>query len=308
MNKSNRTVLNPVSCFSLILIISAPLIACEPTAKPSIQPKGPKKTLKTQLLEAGSTLLQPYSPLEAMNIYLDGFHAAKEDPNHQMEAHHFCHQVNEDFAQCALFDGNTEQANLIGIEYIVSEALFESLPEQEKKYWHPHNFEILSGQLIVPGIPEAAETELMKGKMNSYGKTWHVWNSAPFGKTGDKIPLGEPSLEWSFNHNGETLPGLVEQRDQRLSVRTDELRSRRSELTSFAKPQVGVDALNEKLSRPVASNPPVTDKNTENFEIAASQPLMKRLTEEEINHVNSLSQEIGLEIRKQGETDRKNSG
>lgn len=80
-----------------------------------------------------------------MKIYLDGFHDDKDDPAHQMEAHHFCRQVNEDFAQCALFDGNGRQANLIGIEYIVSETLFESLPRKEKKYRHPHNFEILSG-------------------------------------------------------------------------------------------------------------------------------------------------------------------
>lgn len=82
------------------------------------------------MLEVGAAMLQTNSPLASLNIYLDGFHAAKEDPTHQMEAHHFCHQVNEDFAQCTLFDGNTRQANLIGIEYIVSKTLFESLPEQ----------------------------------------------------------------------------------------------------------------------------------------------------------------------------------
>ncbi|MGZ8239301.1 MAG: OBAP family protein [Methylobacter sp.] len=267
MIKSNpvETALNPASCSNLILILSALLAACEPDAEPSAQPIGQEKSIKTQVLEAGAALLQTNSPLESMNIYLDGFHASKEDPNHQMEAHHFCHQVNEDFAQCALFDGNTRQANLIGIEYIISETLFTSLPEHEKKYWHPHNFEILSGQLIAPGILEVAENELMKGKMNSYGKTWLVWNSAPFGKIGDKMPLGEPSLEWSFNHNGEALPGLVEQRDQRLNVMTGELRSRRAELTSFAKPQMGVEALKGKFSRPVTSIPGVADKNTENL-------------------------------------------
>jgi uncharacterized protein DUF1264 len=56
-----------------------------------------------------------------------------------------------------LFDGNTKDANLIGIEYIVSERLFESLPADEQRFWHPHNCESLSGQLIAPGLPEAAE-------------------------------------------------------------------------------------------------------------------------------------------------------
>ena len=90
----------------------------------------------------------------------------------------YCHQVNEDFAQCVLFDGNTSNANLVGIEYIISEDIFESLPDNENNIWHPHNFEILSGQLIAPNIPDMAEKRTMRSKMDSYGKTWHVWNSA----------------------------------------------------------------------------------------------------------------------------------
>jgi len=51
----------------------------------------------------------------------DSFHPMKQEPAHQMEAHHFCKQVNEDFAQCVLFDGNTSAANMTGVEYIISE-------------------------------------------------------------------------------------------------------------------------------------------------------------------------------------------
>lgn len=259
-----KRALNFVSyLFSLSLILLAMLTACDSAVEPSVQPQGQEKTTTTQVLEAGAAMLQTDSPLNPMNIYLDGFHASKDDPNHQMEAHHFCRQVNEDFAQCVLFDGNTKQANLIGIEYIISETLFESLPEPEKKYWHPHNFEILSGQLMAPGIPEMAEKELMKGKMNSYGKTWHVWNSAPFGKAGDKMPLGEPTLEWSFNHDGEALPGLVEQRDKRLNVVASEQRRKRAELSPLAKPQTGVDALKGKFPKPTTPLPGVVDKNAE---------------------------------------------
>jgi hypothetical protein len=261
--KQIEHALNFASCVGFSLIFSCLLTACEPSAESSLQPEGQDKTAKTQMLEVGAAMLQANSPLKSLDIYLDGFHASKEDPSHQMEAHHYCHQVNEDFAQCTLFDGNTRQANLIGIEYIVSETLFETFPEQEKQFWHPHNYEILSGQLIAPGIPKMAEKELMKGKMNSYGKTWHLWNSAPFGKNGDKIPLGEPTLEWSFNHDGEALPGLLEQRDKRLNVMTSEQRYKISELTSLAKPQTGVDALKGKFPGPTTALPGVADKNAE---------------------------------------------
>ena len=144
---------------------------------PATQPLGEAPTAKTSVLEAGATALQRDAPPDALDIYLVGFHPIKKNPHHQTEAHHFCRQVNQDFAQCALFDGNTAQANLTGIEYIISERLFATLPRAEKQYWHPHNGEILSGQLVAPGLPETADHELMKAKMNSYGKTWHTWNT-----------------------------------------------------------------------------------------------------------------------------------
>lgn len=246
-----------------VLVIVVVLLGCTNSVPPPLQPDGNEKSPITIVLEIGASIFQSVSPAESMNIYLVGFHAAKDNPSHQMEAHHFCRQVNEDFAQCSLFDGNTEQANLIGIEYIISEMLFESLPEKEKEYWHPHNFEILSGQLIAPNIPDIAEKELMKGKMNSYGKTWHVWNSAPFGKTGDKLPLGEPVLEWSFNSEGEEMEGLIEQRDQKLNVSTLKKRQNRSDLTSLSNPQSGVDAMKNKFTNPTTPSPGIRDKLSE---------------------------------------------
>jgi hypothetical protein len=131
-----------------------------------------------------------------------------------------------------LFDGNTRDANLNGIEYIISEKLFDTLPPAERKYWHPHNYEILSGQLIAPGIPGSVEKHLMASKMNSYGKTWHVWSTGCVGtRTHDALPLGEPMLAWSFNRDGEDTPGLVEERDRSMRVSTPNIRRSRADLT-----------------------------------------------------------------------------
>ena len=223
------------------------------------KPPGEDKTPKTRVLEAGAKVLQRNSPLGPMDVYLVGFHPMKDHPDHQMEAHHFCHQVNQDFAQCTLFDGNGRDANLTGIEYIISEKLFETLPEAERKYWHPHNAEILSGQLVAPGIPAVAEKALLKDKMNSYGKTWHVWNTGALGEAGDTLPFGPPMLAWSFNRDGEAKPALVEQRDRKLGIDTEEKRRQRVELQPLARPQSGVDALKAAFpqARPM---PGVVDK------------------------------------------------
>ena len=237
--------------FSLLLIVG-----CVGVREPQVAPPGQETSAKTDALKLGAKALQKDSPLDPLDVYLVGFHPMKHAPSHQMEAHHFCKQVNEDFAQCVLFDGNTRAANLNGIEYIISEKLFESLPAKERQYWHPHNGEILSGQLVAPGIPQIAEKELMRGKMNSYGKTWHVWAT----DQGDKLPLGEPMLAWSFNRDGEAKPGLVEKRDKDLRVNSVQLRRDRQDLEKLAKPQEGVDALKDKFKGPLKPIPGVVDK------------------------------------------------
>jgi hypothetical protein len=248
------------SLAGVILLALAQVSLAQESKEPDIVPAGETKSPKTRILELGAKLLQSNSPLKRFDIYLVGFHPMKDSPEDQMEAHHYCHQVNEDFAQCALFDGNTKDANLNGIEYIISEKLFASLPEEEKKYWHPHNGEILSGQLVAPNIPDVAEKSLMKEKMNSYGKTWHVWNTGHEGKLGTALPLGEPMLGWSFSRDGEAIPALVEKRDKKLKINTPEVRKQRADLKQYAKPQSGVDDLRGKFSRPTTDIPGVIDQ------------------------------------------------
>lgn len=222
--------------FPLCLVLF--LTACH-TDPPKTQPAGAPTSKSTELLKTGARALQSDAAPASLDIHLIGFHPMKDNPMHQMTAHHFCSQVNEDFAQCALFDGNTRDANLNGIEYIISETLFATLPPHEKKYWHPHNYEILSGQLIGPGLPDAAEKEFLRRKMNSYGKTFHLWMT----DGGDKLPLGEPRLAWSFNHDGEIRPGLIEQRDKHFGTNTQEKQNSRQDLAALAKPQEGENAL-----------------------------------------------------------------
>ncbi len=150
---------------------------------------------------------------------------------------------------CVLFDGNTSEANLIGIEYIVSESLFGTLPEEERGYWNPHNYEILSGQLIAPGLPAFAEQQLMAELVNSYGKTWHTWHTGRHDTGGGHpLPLGDPMLMWSFNRDGESDPDLASDRARVLGLDPDATRERRQQLLDRAHPQHGVDALASEFS------------------------------------------------------------
>lgn len=223
---------------------------------PQREPAGRAKSLKAAVLDAGAALFQGATPLKDFDIYVVGFHCGRHDPSIQMEAHHFCRPVNEDFLQCVIFDGNTEDANLIGVEYIVSERLFASLPDDERGLWHPHNFEVLSGTLVAPGLPAAAEKAMMTLLMNSYGKVWHLWHTGtPVEGPGAGLPLGEPMLMWSFNREGELREDLKSATQGRVGISFEERRRQRADLARLAHPQHGVDALKGRFPD-AAESPP----------------------------------------------------
>ncbi len=228
-------------------IIGAAALAACGGGKAAATP-GHEKKVGTAMLESAAEALQDLSPVRGIDYYLDAFHVMRDDPSYMMEAHHYCRDVTEELTQCVLFDGLGKNAHLVGVEYIVSERLFESLPPDEKKSWHPHNYEILSGQLMLPGVPEAAEKAALKKKMNSYGKTWHFWDTGHWDEPrGDALPIGAPMLAWSFNRDGEIPEALLEQRDRRLDVRTADRRRALADLSAIARPQMGVDLLRSKL-------------------------------------------------------------
>ncbi len=221
--------------------------AIRPRESP-VRPAGRGKGAWLAGLELGANLLQQTTPLKDFDVYVVGFHPAKDDPEMQMEAHHYCRVVNDDLIQCVLFDGNTRDANLIGVEYIVSERLFQALPEPERRFWHPHNFEILSGQLVAPGLPDVAEKALMKKLLNGYGKTWHTWHTGRHdGESGHDLPLGEPMLMWSFNREGECDEAMKQHRNHAMRIDADKKYRERQELVKLARPQSGVDALKDRF-------------------------------------------------------------
>jgi hypothetical protein len=173
----------------LTLPLVCALAACGgDDTKSRVDTPGAPETGETKVLEAGADLLQGKAPLRALDAYLNGFHFYNGRLQSQMEAHHYCGHVNEDVIQCVIFDGNAASARIMGVEYIVSGALFRTLPPAERHLWHSHVHEVRSGQLIAPGIPEVAEHELMEKIAGTYGKTWHTWHT----DRRDALPFGLP--------------------------------------------------------------------------------------------------------------------
>jgi len=187
---------------------------------------GSEKDAKSKTLEAGADIIQSKLPLKKINTYLDGFHFYNGNINAQTEAHHYVSQLNEDVHQAIIFDGNGEDAKIMGVEYIISERLFKTLPEEEKKLWHSHQYEVKSGELIAPGLPEVAEHELMEKLVSTYGKTIHTWHTDQH----RDLPLGSPMIMMGFTKDGQINQQLLNERDKRFNTSTSENRKRREDI------------------------------------------------------------------------------
>jgi len=105
---------------------------------------------------------------------------------------------------------------------MISPRLYKTLPEEERKLWHSHVYEVKSGMLIMPkpvGIPDAvweiAENKEMEEVVGIYGKVFHLWQT----DRGDKLPLGEPQLMTSYIAPGQfEFDKYVGDRDKRFNA------------------------------------------------------------------------------------------
>ncbi len=194
------------------------------TPSPPQQPEA----ADTKLMGMGSHLLQGKKPLDAVDGYVCGLHFYNGDMNRQVIAHHFCSHRSEEFLQCVIYDRNADDARLIGIEYIISARLFEGLPDDEKRFWHSHGFEVKSGQLSAPGIPGPVEHELMKKLVNTYGKTWHTWQ---YDRDPD-LPLGVPQLMMGFTAPGQAHESLVQEVEDQTKHSVDGARRDRQDIVA----------------------------------------------------------------------------
>lgn len=182
------------------------------------------------------TALEPclnFGPVNQICAHLNAFHVYASDTSRCVESNHYCSHLNEDVRQCLIYDTPHANARLIGVEYMISGALFKTLDSEERKLWHSHVLEVKSGMLIMPGphglptgIWEEAETKEMEQVVGLYGKTYHLWQI----DRGDKLPLGQPQLMMSFTkeHQHPKFKELLRERDGKFGVDHEQKKQKRA--------------------------------------------------------------------------------
>lgn len=168
---------------------------------------------------------QEENPADAYKMHICAFHIAKDDPNVVIETQHYCSPLHDNLFQCLLYETTQgTKPKLLGVEYVISDALYQNLSPEEKKLWHPHDFEVREGLLALIGATKEEDEATMKLLVKTWGKTWHTW---PDPKT--DIPLGIPRLMWSAVKKGEVPQSLIEKRDQMWNINTAELKKEREQ-------------------------------------------------------------------------------
>ncbi|CAK7350343.1 unnamed protein product [Dovyalis caffra] len=204
------------------------------------QPIPPGKTMSMErhMLDKGAQMLQSLKPVKEMSQHACTFAIYSHDMSRQIETHHYVTRISQDFLQCAVYDSDDSHGRLIGVEYIVSDVIFEALPPEEQKLWHSHAYEnrlwaqIKSGLWVNPRVPEAVVKPELENLGKTYGKFWCTWQA----DRGDRLPLGAPALMVSPQavNLGMVKPELVQRRDDKYSISTSAIQKSRVE---FAEPE-----------------------------------------------------------------------
>lgn len=164
-----------------------------------------KKALFLAIIIAATLVLMTYSfnlsdsVFAQQNVPVDGYdkpvghvNAIRhvfDNPGLRVE--HYCKPDAKIVLVCQLYDTNSTNSTLIGIEYIITASQYKILPDREKPYWHHHKLEFATTRAD-PKFPELDTNQTgqeMKKLMDTYGKVIITWNPK------DLIPAFPPQVE-----------------------------------------------------------------------------------------------------------------
>jgi hypothetical protein len=124
----------------------------------------------------------PTGPLTAVRHIFD-------DPT--LRVYHFCKPNDKIMMVCQLYDSNSPNATLIGVEYMIDSKTYQAIPDREKPNWHYHKEEFAPDRANpkFPLLDDQQQKDWMTKLSESYGKVILVWNPV------DTLPVFPPQIQ-----------------------------------------------------------------------------------------------------------------
>jgi Protein of unknown function (DUF1264) len=142
--------------------------------------------------QQGMTNATAAKPVDGYNLPQGHLNAVRHNfDDSSLRVEHFCKPHDRVMTVCQLYDSNSANATLIGIEYIITQEQYDSLPNREKPYWHAHREELRPERADprMPELsPEQAQAEMAK-MFPTWGKVIITWIPS------DDLPSFPPQVQ-----------------------------------------------------------------------------------------------------------------
>ncbi|CAN5346641.1 hypothetical protein BH18THE2_BH18THE2_30350 [soil metagenome] len=117
------------------------------------------------------------SPTDGYDIHATVIRHDSEHLNAEID--HFCKLDKRIVAVCQLYEGDDKDAQLVQVEFIITDQQYESIPDRDKQSWHNHAVELTPerGEPEFVSLPEGVEAgALLDTLKKTYGKVVTVWD------------------------------------------------------------------------------------------------------------------------------------
>lgn len=132
-------------------------------------------------------MVNRFAPVDKIHQALHAYHVVADNRAEIVSSVHYCScSATGDHFQCLIYESDQADAKLIGVEYMIPEQRFLQLPEQEKKYWHSHVYEVMSGSLVLIGLRAGAVADVAAGAVKSAQDA--ISSISGLGATGGAVP------------------------------------------------------------------------------------------------------------------------
>jgi hypothetical protein len=132
----------------------------------------PVATGMTPAIAVGQTPQQPVAgPLAEYSTYLVATHYLR---GQTYETHHYFKPLREGVLQGLVFRQAKAGTPLIEVEWAISQAVFDQLPDWQKEFWHPLAPAVDAGRIRLPGLAAAREQEVLRTVRGLYAQTLNL--------------------------------------------------------------------------------------------------------------------------------------